>query len=87
MTLRAWWGSGTTSREEIEANYKISRRIEGEERALEVATMVFTSTQQEVRTGHCYHMCTSKTADSHEADVQTCWSVKHQNFSLSSTYA
>ena len=38
------------SRDEIESSYKISRRIEGEERALDVAMMVFTSTQQEVRT-------------------------------------
>ena len=37
------------SRDEIESSYKISRRIEGEERALDVAMMVFTSTQQEVR--------------------------------------
>ena len=36
------------SRDEIESSYKISRRIEGEERALDVAMMVFTSTQQEV---------------------------------------
>lgn len=33
---------------EIEQSYKISRRIEGEERGLDYATMVFTSTQQEV---------------------------------------
>lgn len=39
------------SRDEIESSYKISRRIEGEERALDVATMVFTSTQQEVSSG------------------------------------
>lgn len=43
--------AGTTSKEEIEANYKISRRIEAEERALDAATMVFTSTQQEVGAG------------------------------------
>lgn len=34
---------------EIESTYKIERRIEGEERGLDYATMVFTSTQQEVR--------------------------------------
>lgn len=37
------------SRNEIEATYAISRRIEGEERALDAAMMVFTSTQQEVK--------------------------------------
>jgi hypothetical protein len=36
------------SKAEIEDSYKISRRIEGEERGLDYATMVFTSTQQEV---------------------------------------
>jgi sucrose-phosphate synthase len=41
------------SRDEIESSYKISRRIEGEERALDVAMMVFTSTQQEVRPLGC----------------------------------
>jgi len=40
--------SGGMTRNEIEATYKISRRIEAEERCLDVATMVFTSTQQEV---------------------------------------
>ena len=38
------------SKAEIEDSYKISRRIEGEERGLDYATMVFTSTQQEVTT-------------------------------------
>lgn len=38
------------SKAEIEDSYKISRRIEGEERGLDYATMVFTSTQQEVLT-------------------------------------
>jgi sucrose-phosphate synthase len=40
--------SGTMTRAEIEATYAISRRIEAEERCLDVAAMVFTSTQQEV---------------------------------------
>lgn len=40
--------AGTVNRKEIEMTYKISRRIEAEERALENAMMVFTSTQQEV---------------------------------------
>ncbi|KAI8109061.1 hypothetical protein M9435_005477 [Picochlorum sp. BPE23] len=40
--------SGGLNRSEIEASYNISRRIEAEERCLDVATMVFTSTQQEV---------------------------------------
>jgi sucrose-phosphate synthase len=34
--------------DQIEETYKISRRIEGEERALDAALMVITSTQQEV---------------------------------------
>jgi hypothetical protein len=42
--------AGTMSKAEIEDSYKISRRIEGEERGLDYATMVFTSTQQEVTT-------------------------------------
>lgn len=33
---------------EIEKTYKISRRIEAEERGLDSAMMVFTSTQQEI---------------------------------------
>jgi sucrose-phosphate synthase len=37
------------SRAEIEAGYQISRRIEAEERALDAALLVFTSTQQEVK--------------------------------------
>lgn len=41
--------SGTMKRSEIEATYAISRRIEAEERALDNALMVFTSTQQEVK--------------------------------------
>ena len=40
--------AGTMSKKEIEENYAISRRIEAEERALETATMVLTSTQQEI---------------------------------------
>ena len=36
------------SKKEIEENYAISRRIEAEERGLETATMVITSTQQEI---------------------------------------
>ena len=39
---------GTISKPEIEKTYKISRRIEAEERGLDSAMMVFTSTQQEV---------------------------------------
>lgn len=39
---------GTISSEQIEETYKISRRIEAEERALDAALMVITSTQQEV---------------------------------------
>jgi hypothetical protein len=33
---------------EVEAAYKIGRRIEAEERALDAASVVFTSTQEEV---------------------------------------
>lgn len=40
--------TGTISRSEIEKTYKISRRIEAEERGLDSAMMVFTSTQQEI---------------------------------------
>lgn len=40
--------SNTMTRAEIEATYSISRRIEAEERCLDMAAMVFTSTQQEV---------------------------------------
>lgn len=36
------------TRAEIESTYQISRRIEGEERALDTAMVVFTSTQQEI---------------------------------------
>ena len=39
---------GTMSKKEIEENYAISRRIEAEERGLETASMVITSTQQEI---------------------------------------
>ncbi|GAX74135.1 hypothetical protein CEUSTIGMA_g1584.t1 [Chlamydomonas eustigma] len=39
---------GTMTAKEIEAAYKINRRIEAEERALATATVVFTSTKQEV---------------------------------------
>eukprot|EP00878_Enallax_costatus_P003956 GHUV01004177.1.p1 GENE.GHUV01004177.1~~GHUV01004177.1.p1 ORF type:complete len:1210 (+),score=383.57 GHUV01004177.1:125-3754(+) len=41
--------SGTATRAEIEDTYAISRRIEGEERSLDAALLVFTSTQQEVK--------------------------------------
>jgi sucrose-phosphate synthase len=37
------------SRSEIEAGYRIARRIEAEERALDAAVLVFTSTQQEIK--------------------------------------
>jgi len=40
--------AGTMSKKEIEEAYAISRRIEGEERALEAAVSVTTSTQQEI---------------------------------------
>lgn len=40
--------NGTMTRTEIETTYHISRRIEAEEKCLDVATMVFTSTQQEI---------------------------------------
>lgn len=40
--------AGTTSRAEINRTYKILRRIEGEERALDSAVMVLTSTREEV---------------------------------------
>lgn len=43
------WCAGTMSRKEIEATYAIGRRIEAEERALDAAVMVFTSTHQEVK--------------------------------------
>lgn len=39
---------GTMSKADIEKTYKIERRIEGEERGLDHATMIFTSTQQEI---------------------------------------
>ena len=35
-------------RAEIEHTYKINRRVEAEERALDSAIMVFTSTEQEI---------------------------------------
>ncbi|KAI8473309.1 MAG: hypothetical protein J3K34DRAFT_519144 [Monoraphidium minutum] len=41
--------SRTMTRREIEATYAMSRRIEAEERSLDAALMVFTSTQQEVK--------------------------------------
>jgi hypothetical protein len=41
-------GPGTMTLKEIDETYKIQRRIEAEERALESAVMVFTSTFQEV---------------------------------------
>lgn len=41
--------SGTMSPQEIEASYAISRRIEGEERSLDAALVVFTSTAQEIK--------------------------------------
>ncbi|GMH33769.1 hypothetical protein BSKO_01603 [Bryopsis sp. KO-2023] len=40
--------SSTLSLAAVERTYNISRRIEGEERALDEAIMVFTSTQQEI---------------------------------------
>ncbi|KXZ52724.1 hypothetical protein GPECTOR_8g118 [Gonium pectorale] len=40
---------GQLSPAEVESAYRISRRIEAEERALDGATAVFTSTQQEVK--------------------------------------
>jgi len=40
--------SGGMTRNEIESTYSISRRIEAEERCLDVADLVFTSTQQEI---------------------------------------
>ncbi|KAF6158106.1 hypothetical protein GIB67_014900 [Kingdonia uniflora] len=39
---------GRTSREEVNATYKIMRRIEGEELALDVSEIVITSTRQEI---------------------------------------
>ena len=36
------------TRREIEAAYAMSRRVEAEERALDAACLVFTSTRQEV---------------------------------------
>lgn len=41
--------SGTCGRAEMESTYRMSRRIEGEERALDAASAVFASTAQEVR--------------------------------------
>ena len=46
QVLTEW--TGTVSKAEIESTYKITRRIEAEERSLEGAMMVFTSTQQEI---------------------------------------
>lgn len=40
--------AGTMSRAEIEQTYRMSRRIEGEERALDAAMEVFTSTNEEI---------------------------------------
>mmetsp|Transcript_16474 Transcript_16474/g.45961 ORF Transcript_16474/g.45961 Transcript_16474/m.45961 type:complete len:1120 (+) Transcript_16474:427-3786(+) len=40
--------SGTMTRAEIDKTYNILRRIEGEERALDSAAMVITSTQEEI---------------------------------------
>ncbi|KAG1668778.1 hypothetical protein FOA52_006031 [Chlamydomonas sp. UWO 241] len=40
--------SRTMTASEVETTYRISRRIEGEERALDAALVVFTSTRQEV---------------------------------------
>lgn len=39
---------GRMSKEEIDATYKIMRRIEGEELALDAAELVITSTRQEI---------------------------------------
>lgn len=41
--------AGTIDYKEMEATYRISRRIEGEERALDAVSCVFTSTGQEVQ--------------------------------------
>ncbi|GLI58586.1 hypothetical protein VaNZ11_000196, partial [Volvox africanus] len=41
--------SGSVSLAEVEATYRISRRIEAEERSLDSAAVVFSSTQQEVK--------------------------------------
>ena len=41
-------GAGSMTRAEIEQSYAIGRRIEAEERCLDNAMMVFTSTQQEI---------------------------------------
>jgi len=40
--------SGTMTRGEVEATYRIARRIEAEERCLDAAALVLTSTRQEV---------------------------------------
>ena len=40
---------GKMTRSETEAQYRIGRRIEAEERALDYADVIFTSTVQEVR--------------------------------------
>ena len=51
------------TRPEVEASYRISRRIEAEERALESAVMVLTSTRQEVDDQWgLYHAYNSKLA-------------------------
>jgi hypothetical protein len=41
------------TRSETEAQYRIGRRIEAEERALDHASVIFTSTAQEV----CWPLC------------------------------
>lgn len=46
------------SKADIEKTYKIERRIEGEERGLDHATMIFSSTQQEVLS-NIFHHCSS----------------------------
>ena len=40
---------GKMTRSETEAQYRIGRRIEAEERALDHASVIFTSTAQEAR--------------------------------------
>jgi hypothetical protein len=49
--------SGTMTQAEIEASYRIGRRIEAEERSLESATIVFTSTKQVRRGGPSACLC------------------------------
>jgi sucrose-phosphate synthase len=51
---------GKMTRSETEAQYRIGRRIEAEERALDHASVIFTSTVQEVcwtETVHATELC------------------------------